>query len=71
MNRRGRTYGTTDLLLQYERVVLNYAKELGLTPRSAADLGHALAGTQVDLARLWSMGGKAPTPAGAGVARER
>jgi len=60
VNRRGRTYGTTDLLMRHERSVLELARELGLTPRARAALGRDVAAGAVDAARVWS--GLEPAP---------
>lgn len=55
VNRKGRPWGAADLLVRLERLALEQARELGLTPRSRASLGRDLAGTGVDLARQWAM----------------
>jgi hypothetical protein len=61
VNRRGRPWGAADLLVRLERLSLEQARELGLTPRARAALGRDLAGTGVDLARQWAM--QQPDPA--------
>lgn len=62
VTRKGRPYAAAEYLLRMERLALEQARELGLTPRAAAALGRDLTGTEVDLARLWSMGQDAGTP---------